>query len=426
MLGIPSKKKTVEVNGQKIELEAKPNPISKLFGGKPKQAPPPKAQTPQPAGPITSTAITPPTVFRPSAPTPQPEPQFPATPPQQTKATVEPNKPYKFEFPGSSLLQPQQPKPAPSAPRAPTTARPPLTPRQPFIPRAAQRSKSSGKLHLYIQGIGAKHPELEAALRKEGIKESLYDFIKRMLIFSVIFTAAISAVAFIVLYKVLGNPSTAILLALMVAAASFMSIFRSFLNFPTAKGRSSSKKVERDILFAARDLIIALRSGMPLFNAITSVSSGYGEASKEFLKIVEKVQLGTPLEDAIDRHSLIHEEHLVQEDNASGLGQHKGRSGRHVSAAERHRPARPGEGHRAEEVRAEAQRDRDVLHAFRNNTPEHGHSGANHTDHLHTDIRRSNLTLLEVVLVGLVFLQVVFLQMIRSSRPVFYDVMPWR
>ena len=40
---------------------------------------------------------------------------------------------------------------------------------------------------------------------------------------------------------------------------------------------------------------------MPLFNAITSVSSGYGDASKEFAKIVEKVQLGTPLEDAMDQ-----------------------------------------------------------------------------------------------------------------------------
>ncbi len=47
-------------------------------------------------------------------------------------------------------------------------------------------------------------------------------------------------------------------------------------------------------------MIISLRSGMPLFNAITSVSSGYGEASKEFAKIVQRVQLGSPLIETID------------------------------------------------------------------------------------------------------------------------------
>lgn len=66
------------------------------------------------------------------------------------------------------------------------------------------------------------------------------------------------------------------------------------------RGKKASKLIDRDIIFASRDLIISLRSGMPLFNAITAISTGYGEASKEFAKIVQKVQLGMPLVDAID------------------------------------------------------------------------------------------------------------------------------
>ena len=46
-----------------------------------------------------------------------------------------------------------------------------------------------------------------------------------------------------------------------------------------------------------------MRSGMPLFNAITAVSTGYGAASKEFAKIVELVQLGMPIEQAMDEVS---------------------------------------------------------------------------------------------------------------------------
>ena len=49
--------------------------------------------------------------------------------------------------------------------------------------------------------------------------------------------------------------------------------FRDIPEFSHQKSKGSAKSIERDILFAARDMIISLRSGMPLFNAITSISS---------------------------------------------------------------------------------------------------------------------------------------------------------
>jgi flagellar protein FlaJ len=80
-------------------------------------------------------------------------------------------------------------------------------------------------------------------------------------------------------------------------------MFNRFIQYPLDKSVVASGDIERDILFAARDLVISMRSGMPLFNAITAVSTGYGAASLEFAKIVELVQLGTPIEQAIDEVS---------------------------------------------------------------------------------------------------------------------------
>ena len=74
-------------------------------------------------------------------------------------------------------------------------------------------------------------------------------------------------------------------------------------NQPMARISAAGNNVENDILFAARDMIVSMRSGLPLFNAMMTVSTGYGDASKEFKKIIDRVQLGMPMEQAIDEVS---------------------------------------------------------------------------------------------------------------------------
>lgn len=157
------------------------------------------------------------------------------------------------------------------------------------------------RIKLYIESIGAKHKGLEAALREQNIKESLYEFVKRMIIASVMLAVVLSITMLILFVRIGISVIVAPILAGLLGIAVFYVALGIFLNFPTQKGRVTSKNIERDILFAARDMIISLRSGMPLFNAITSISVGYGDASKEFARIVERVQLGMPFEDAIDQ-----------------------------------------------------------------------------------------------------------------------------
>ncbi len=163
--------------------------------------------------------------------------------------------------------------------------------------------KTTGKpspLNKFLSKQIAKQKGLAAALREQGIKTDVYNFAKRMFISSVVLCVVLGLVVFLIFNSIGLGPIESVLLSVLMAVAIFQTAFRSFLQYPFSKSKSSSKNTERDILFAARDLIISLRSGMPLFNAITSVSTGYGDASKEFAKIVERVQLGMPLEEAID------------------------------------------------------------------------------------------------------------------------------
>ncbi|MGD0510628.1 MAG: type II secretion system F family protein, partial [Candidatus Micrarchaeaceae archaeon] len=180
------------------------------------------------------------------------------------------------------------------------TAKPAPAPK-PAKPVNSTTYKKPSGFKNYLEGVGAKKKGLEMALRERGVKTSLYAFVRNMLIASAMLGVVIGIVLIVLFMHIgLALEQSVVLGALLGFAIAFMA-FQNFMNYPTSRGKSTSKMIERDILFAARDMIISLRSGMPLFNAITSVSTGYGDASKEFAKIVERVQLGTPLEDAIDQ-----------------------------------------------------------------------------------------------------------------------------
>ncbi len=159
----------------------------------------------------------------------------------------------------------------------------------------AKASKPT-RMQIYFASIAAKHKGLDAALRAQGIKESPYEFVKKMFIYAAIVSAVImiSAAALLLSYGV--TP----ILAVVLGIGCFQGLFNKFIQYPVARSTVIGKEIEKDILFAARDLVISMRSGMPLFNAITAVSTGYGAASLEFAKVVELVQLGSPIEQALD------------------------------------------------------------------------------------------------------------------------------
>ncbi len=155
------------------------------------------------------------------------------------------------------------------------------------------------RLQIYFMSVAEKQKDLEAALRAQGIKESPYDFIKKMFTYSII----VSAVIAIAMGAIMVSYGVSPILAIVLGIACYYSLFNRFIRYPIDRSKVVGKEIEKDILFAARDMVISMRSGMPLFNAITAVSTGYGAASQEFAKAVELVQLGTPIEQALDEVS---------------------------------------------------------------------------------------------------------------------------
>lgn len=70
---------------------------------------------------------------------------------------------------------------------------------------------------------------------------------------------------------------------------------------PKIKAKKRVRKLEKDLLFGLRHLLIEVKSGVPLYNAIIGVTSGYGELSKEFKRVVKEIESGEKEENALNR-----------------------------------------------------------------------------------------------------------------------------
>ncbi len=81
----------------------------------------------------------------------------------------------------------------------------------------------------------------------------------------------------------------AALAGVVVGFASFATI----ILYPEIIAMRRARQLEARLIPALRQLLIELRSGVPLFNSMVSVSSDYGEVSDEFRKIVRKMDSGT-------------------------------------------------------------------------------------------------------------------------------------
>jgi flagellar protein FlaJ len=167
----------------------------------------------------------------------------------------------------------------------------------------SNNNKKNKNRSMYITRILINKKGLDTSLTDINFKGTPYDFIKRMIFFSIILSIVVSILVLAIMLKLNVSPVGSAIIAIVSLIAMYNVFFNNFISYPIARGKKIGKEIDKDILFATRDMVISMRSGMPLFNAMTSVSTGYGWASHEFQKIVSLAQLGMPVEQAIEEVS---------------------------------------------------------------------------------------------------------------------------
>ncbi|MEK6854896.1 MAG: type II secretion system F family protein [Nanoarchaeota archaeon] len=95
--------------------------------------------------------------------------------------------------------------------------------------------------------------------------------------------------------------SSAFLLSLAVSLAFSIFIFLIRRIYPKVYDSRKQKDIESNLIPALQDMLVQLNSGILLFSILVNISSsGYGELSEEFKKIVRKINSGRPQVDVLE------------------------------------------------------------------------------------------------------------------------------
>ncbi|MFW6449642.1 MAG: type II secretion system F family protein [Nanoarchaeota archaeon] len=85
----------------------------------------------------------------------------------------------------------------------------------------------------------------------------------------------------------------------------FLLIAVVTIRYPKVVAGKNAEKIESNLIFALKDLLLKVSAGTQLYDALVSIAnSDYGEVSKEFEKVAKQVQSGRPLEAALEEMAL--------------------------------------------------------------------------------------------------------------------------
>ncbi|VVC72106.1 Type II secretion system (T2SS), protein F [uncultured archaeon] len=154
-------------------------------------------------------------------------------------------------------------------------------------------------LNPFLRSLERSFPTLSRDLKRADMAVDPGEFLLQ----TIIIATAGTFVLFFVIYMLLRLLGMSPNFAFILMPVLFMVVFLWRMQFPRAKMKAKERDLDRDVLYAGRDMVISLRAGVPLFNAMISVSKNYGVASKEFSKIVTRIQSGVPAEVALQEAS---------------------------------------------------------------------------------------------------------------------------
>jgi len=153
----------------------------------------------------------------------------------------------------------------------------------------------------FFEWLASKFPNLDKNLKMAEIDETKENFIKKIFMSSFYMTFSV----YIFIDLILLKNGKSILIPTIGFPIVFILFFFYMNNYLYVKKLNKSREIDKNLIFLGRHMIIAMSSGIPIYNALLSVSTDYGEASKEIKKIINDTELGKSLEDAIRERAML-------------------------------------------------------------------------------------------------------------------------
>lgn len=141
-----------------------------------------------------------------------------------------------------------------------------------------------------MKWLAARMPGLEHKLRTARMPDTPEYYLKKTLVSAGLLTLGIVFIAFSF------SQSAVSLFALLL----FPLFFAYFLHYVDIKIIQLSKALNQELTYAGRFLVIEIEAGVALHKTFQNLAKNYPEVGKYFQEIVDKVELGTSMDKAMN------------------------------------------------------------------------------------------------------------------------------
>jgi len=161
------------------------------------------------------------------------------------------------------------------------------------------------QLGARFKGIGAKVTNIFPGLQYD-LSNAQVDLTASQYGVGAVFSAfffAFFIAAFLLLVGIIRQFETPLMILLPFLAFMVVGMILFFLHmyYPRILSKSVASKIDRGLVFATRDMLIQVSSGIPLYQTLANVADGdYGQVSVEFKKAVGEARTGTSLTAALE------------------------------------------------------------------------------------------------------------------------------
>ncbi|MFQ5474556.1 MAG: type II secretion system F family protein, partial [Candidatus Nanoarchaeia archaeon] len=149
-------------------------------------------------------------------------------------------------------------------------------------------------VHVIFKRIANNMPTLRIKLLQAGIRDVPEFFVRKTFLTAFYMTILILFIDFMLFSRTDIFQKTLFFIPIL-----FGLFFLYFIKLPDVKMVKREKEINQEIVYAGRFMIIELESGVPVYQTFRHVMANYELIGKYFAELVQDVDLGTPIDEAI-------------------------------------------------------------------------------------------------------------------------------
>ena len=143
----------------------------------------------------------------------------------------------------------------------------------------------------FFKKLAKNIPGLKDKLKQASISDTTELYVKKTFMTATMLSIGIM----LVIFTLTQSP-----ISILAVPITLPILFMYFIKYVDVKIQQIRKKIDEEIIFAGRFLIIEIDSGVPMHKAFENIEKNYDYVGKYFGDIINKTYLGTDMEDAIN------------------------------------------------------------------------------------------------------------------------------